>query len=130
MSDYDIDKVSPRPWSIESVMERDILDSDKLGVIDTGNGYEEVASPEDVAHIVHCVNTHDALVAENERLKKGVDDLCTQYNNDTAEIASMTKELVTALENCIDLVADKDYTKDERETLARAKDKGGDGDEE
>lgn len=30
--------------------------------------------PSDAAHIVHCVNTHPALVAENERLREALED--------------------------------------------------------
>lgn len=77
MTDYDIDKVSPRPWRIEyEFSENPIIHSaDKSHRVYAGSNddwFEDRGIPlkelVNLLHVVHCVNAHDRLVARIDSL--------------------------------------------------------------
>lgn len=71
MTDYDIDKVLPRPWNKEPSIygEADGFDIyTPRGETGHRNIVARIWAESDADHIVHCVNQHDALTAEVSRL--------------------------------------------------------------
>ncbi len=72
MSDYDIDKVSPRPWVTDdsnvemvAILKNGIYHYIGACGADTTNYVDTMRQDEsetNAAHIVHCVNMHDELV--------------------------------------------------------------------
>ena len=85
--EYDINKVSPRPWFYRNVLDTSHGFENPMGIIEdgteaperagtgrTGNllakcwGGRDTPAEGNTAHIVHCVNVHDDLVAALEWL--------------------------------------------------------------
>jgi len=71
MTNYNINKVSPRPWSLthwddEPDGWHKIRDANGEDVC-LNNGMQFLT--DEAKHVIHCVNLHDELVAENARLK-------------------------------------------------------------
>ena len=60
-----VDLVSPRPW-IQGVDFPERFHDAKFGVLG------HAANESDAAHIVKCVNSHDALTAENKMLREAL----------------------------------------------------------
>ena len=81
MSKYEQNsKVSSRPWNLSHDIDNDtmdIIDNNGFTVIEDFQ-FSSSLSDEDAEHIIYCVNEHDSLVAEVERLKQENEQLKRQ----------------------------------------------------
>ena len=86
MSDYDVKKVSPRPWTEDvgaaGTLADPIIIRDATGKIVSCNGFEKAMNvgtglfrPEDRMHVRHCVNMHEALEEENKNLQFALSEI-------------------------------------------------------
>lgn len=77
---YKLEDVTPRPWNYEKTFYGySIYNSSNQCVTyyEINNDVEDECTPteNDAQHIVHCVNTHEKLVSDNETLLALVEEL-------------------------------------------------------
>jgi len=97
MTEYDINKVSPRPWGYV----RNIADNFTIWVGKKAEYIGAMFNEEDVAHIVHCVNMHDELVDQGAMYKSQRDEFLVTIAKQSEylfEADKLKNELVEALE--------------------------------
>ena len=88
MTDYDINKVSPRPWVVHRHPEYGFSETDGNKFTGVPILRAENRLEAEFLHAVHCVNIHDELVAA---LSKA--DLFTYDNDDTFRCISCGAEI-------------------------------------
>ena len=66
---------TPTPWHVNAIKQNrivgdgSVLDADKWHINSTNCTIARVFRPNDAAHLAHCVNAHDALVARVAELE-------------------------------------------------------------
>jgi len=109
---YDIDKVTPRPWEVDSRASTRIVGPGERGVASAGGFYtntidsDELAKQNDsnAAYIVHCVNAHDTLVEALKFMTRRYEELvdsgdCGHWNpRDEVEVQEARAALALAKE--------------------------------
>lgn len=102
MTDYNIDKVSPRPWYYNQNIDAGPHETqssihDTSGDIVTlafSGEAHTVPNDYDSAHIVHCVNLHDELVEALEVASKWIADDNAGWNVDEQVEMTAFKDLL------------------------------------